>query len=151
MRLFVDLEETIIESSDTGVLLPDNIARLKQFVDQIKFESIETFSWGLWTQREFVHWEKAKRLIQEQWGIDIVTQSFDVGEQQLSFLRDMVGHVEAHEVNDFRGLLKKELVFEWFVRKNFKAGHFVLVDDRVPDKQVMIGDLIIKMINIGSI
>lgn len=151
MRLFIDLEETIIESSDTGILLPDNIAVLKDFVEVFKPESVETFSWGLWTPAEFAKWEKSRQLIQEQWGLEITTQSFNTEEQQLAFLRDLIGKVEQHELVDFCGLLKKELVFEWFVRKNFQEGHFVLIDDRVPDKEIIMGDLRITMRNIKGV
>ena len=66
-------------------------------------------------------------------------------------MRASIGRVERNELADFCGLLKKELVFEWFVCKNFQAGHFVLVDDRVPDKEIVLDDLRITMRNIKGV
>jgi hypothetical protein len=151
VRLFVDLEETLIESSDTGILMPDNISRFQRFVDKLQPESIETFSWGLWTSGEMERWEQTRGLIKEQWGLKINTQTFGVAEQQLAFLRSNIGHVEANELSDFCGLLRKELVFEWFVRNKFESGIFVLVDDKVPNKTIQIGGLVIEMRNIASL
>ena len=150
MLLFVDLEGTLIDSTDNGILLFNNIERLKAFVDEQQPDSIETFSWGLWTEHEKITWEKSRQLIQEQWGLVINTQVFEVEDQQLEFLRASMSKVERHELIDFCGLLKKEQVFEWFVRRNFVKGCFVLIDDMVPDKEISVGGLKIIMRNIGG-
>ena len=149
--LFIDLEETMIDSCDTCALLPDNLERIKGFISEVNPDTIETFSWGLWSEQDKANWERTKPLVAEGWGFDIKTQTFDIEEQQLAFLRANIGWVKPSEVIDFGGLLKKETVFEWFVRRNFKEGHFILIDDMVPNKRIDFdGKLIITFINING-
>lgn len=106
---------------------------------------------GLWTEHEKITWEKSRLLIQEQWGLEIKTQTFDVEGLQLEFLRASIGKVEKHELIDFGGLLKKEQVFEWFIRENFTRGVVTLVDDRVENKAILLDSLTIVTRNIGDI
>lgn len=52
--LFFDIEETIVGSSDTCILLPEKVNCIKNFIRKHKPDFIETFSWGFWTEGHFV-------------------------------------------------------------------------------------------------
>jgi len=152
-NLFIDLEETIIDSCDSCRLLLGNLERIKQLVLVVNPAKIETFSWGLWSLSDFQKWEQTRLLIQKDWGLNIDTQNFDIEAQHLAFLRSNIGKVEKNEVIDFCGLLKKETVFEWHIRKQAEVGHFILIDDRVLNKRIELdfGNIIIDFININQI
>ena len=150
--LFLDIEETIVGSSDTCILLPEKVEGIKRFIAKSKPDFIETFSWGLWTEQEKRLWERTSALLRSDWDLDIQTQTFDIEQQQLAFLRAKIGKVDPSEVIDFCGLLKKDTVFEWFIQERFKEGHFVLIDDMVPNKQINFENkLIITFFNVSEV
>lgn len=148
-RVFIDLEETIINDIDAAKPLWDNILKIKKFIADESPDSIETFSFALWTEQDKANWDFAKRKI----SLPIETQTFEVNVLKLAFLRAMVGHVKPHEMTDFLALMTKDRVFEWMIQKDFTEGEFILIDDLVESHTLITkkGKMIIRIININDL
>lgn len=148
--VFVDLEETLIDSIDRCEVLPVNVGLIKDFIQRERPNCVETFSWAFWEESDISKWLKAKPIVEEMLGVAIRTQTFDVKQQRLAFLKDTIGHIEPSEIFDFLGLSTKERIFEWFIRKSHISGQFILIDDTVPNKEIRIDSSWIRLINVNT-
>ena len=74
-KIFIDLEETIINDIDAIVPMWRNINKIKRFIENEKPDSVETFSFALLGKHEKGNWEWIKKEI----GIEMSTQTFEIG------------------------------------------------------------------------
>lgn len=151
-RLFIDLEGTVIDDLWSCVPVTDGIARIRALIEHWRPDSIQTFSWAFWGREDLAKWPDLSAWLAQELGCEVGLQEFDVLTQRREFLRAMIGHVAPGEELDFCGLATKERVFEWFVRRAFENGSFLLIDDRVPDKTICLnnGSLVIEMANVSA-
>lgn len=151
-RLFIDLEGTVIDDLCACVPLDNGIARVRALIERWQPDNIQTFSWAFWTAEDLEKWPHLAVWLEQELGCVVALQDFEVLSQRREFLRAMIGHFAPGEEVDFCGLATKERVFEWFIRQTFERGHFILIDDRVPDKAICLnnGSLVIEMVNIAA-
>jgi hypothetical protein len=142
MKLFIDLEETIIDDIFDGNILWDKVKEIEDAFfnhGEISIESVETFSFAIEDFRDF---EMMRKVIAQgvsdpfhSWLFNIITpQTFKTSEMKSAFLGAVIGHVESREVWDFIGLCTKERVFDWWAQKTFSDDTIVLIDDTVSTK-----------------
>ena len=150
-KVFLDLEGTVIDDALSCNVLLVHWPHIKNFIDAWQPDEVETFSWAFWEARDFDCWPGLSQWLLTNLGRQVKLQEFDVAEQRLAFLRSVIGHIREEEVLDFGCFANKERVFEWFIRRDFKEGHFVLIDDMVPSKKIILRDLIIELINVADL
>lgn len=153
-KLFLDLEETLIDDIFACKPLEDNVERIRAFIASRQPDSIETFTWAFWEKADFVNWESIAAWFKVVFGRELILQTFDVTKQRIEFLESILGgHIRPGEEFDFAHLPNKERVFEWFIRKNFSSGTFALIDDTVTTKTITMnrGGLEIEIVNVVDV
>ncbi|MFA5071189.1 MAG: hypothetical protein WC511_02350 [Candidatus Pacearchaeota archaeon] len=151
--LFLDLEGTIIDDIETGIVLEENVARIEKFILREYPDHIITFSWAFWTPGDLQRFPMIANWFKKRFGRELKLQAFDVREQRLEFLKSVLGEVTPEELFNFNMLATKERVFEWFARNKRLVGHFILIDDTVPTKTILCnsGKLKIDLHNVYSV
>jgi hypothetical protein len=148
-KLFIDLEETIINDIDAAIPLWANITKIKKFIEVESPDFVGTFSFALLGPQEKANW----RAVKEEIGFTIDTQAWEVDDLKLAFLRAMIGKVDKSEITDFLKLMSKDRVFEWMTQKDNSKGEFILIDDRA-ESHVLItknAEMTIRVINISEV
>lgn len=149
--MFLDIEGTLVEDMNHPRFIVHNIQKIKDKIDLFQPEKISTFSFALWEEKDFIQWNQISNTLSKNTGMNIAPQSFDLLDLKLEFLRDLIGKASEQEIWDFNKLLNKERMFEWFIRKNFKQGHFILFDDLVPNKTIILDELTIEFIDASKL
>lgn len=150
-QMFLDIEGTLVEDMNHPRFIVHNIQKIKDKIDLFQPEKISTFSFALWEEKDFIQWNQISNTLSKNTGMNIAPQSFDLLDLKLEFLRDLIGKASEQEIWDFNKLLNKERMFEWFIRKNFKQGHFILFDDLVPNKTIILDELTIEFIDASKL
>jgi hypothetical protein len=146
-KLFIDLEETIIDDIDICTLLWGNVEAVLSFIRREEPDAIETFSFALLGPQEISNW----KAVRQDCIPEMRTQTFDIKQLKLSFLRAMLGRVEESEMFDFIAFATKDRVFEWMIQRDFTEGEFILIDDTVKTHTLTVGKLTIRVINVADL
>lgn len=128
-KMFLDLEQTLIESWDKPYLI-----HIKQVEDLIKSYknlsnvSFHIFSYAIWDEYDKTIFEcEMKQRIEDQYGITISTW-LSVQEMQKicgDYLRICM------DQGDFFGFMKKEIAFPIICNSQFRDTNCILLDDVV--------------------
>lgn len=155
--LFLDLEETIIKEIDDPVVLWENVKNIKRLVKIENFSEIQTFSFSLHNEMDFLNWKSAQNKIENHLECSILTQTFSVDDLKMAFLKSIFGHAVKQDIWEFCALLTKSRLFKFFIEKffedAFKHTEVWLVDDMVSNEDCTLLDLdiIIHFRNVNTL
>lgn len=133
--LFLDLEETVIESWDNPLLM--NVSNVREFIASARPTAIGIFSWAIWSEDD--------RTLAKTEIIPVLNKVFNIS-IDLSFIptkdETISGAVAPFKWdNDIHESLllsgNKGLVFQEWVRKaNLPFDKIILLDDMVPNLSI---------------
>ncbi len=131
MKLFLDLEGTLIDGLATCNILSANIRKIKQFAEQNNFTEATIFSFGLLDALDLPI--ETRLNLQELLDLKLII----VTKPQI--MEKVLCGVEMNEF-DFSTVLGKDVAFVQFIRKTEKRGTFILFDDTVKESDFNIHD-----------
>lgn len=162
VKLFLDLEATIIESGDCPVLMQSNIDSINNMIRDLRITNdVECFIFSFWLHNE-------SDIILNRYILDTVFSVID-SPAPVIILKEIgvfnsfklrFPTMSISDMNDFtmirkgvNDLIPKSLSFEWVCRDNFTDCHCILIDDMVLNESIHVKglDLIIETKNINSL
>lgn len=128
--LFLDLEDTIIESWDNPVLM--NVEKIREWIESHSFSEIRLFSFAVHCDRDIHIFETQMReAIERVLNIKIHPQVFATGNHYKEIgkhFKESITHNELFEV------IGKYRSFIAWCNIHFKENHCVLLDDAFDDE-----------------
>jgi hypothetical protein len=150
VKVWLDLEETIINNFDDGLFL-GHVYKIKKWLDQKEIKEVNIWSFAIWDDKDIKSFEfRLKEEIELALGRPII--SYPSVEQ----MQKLVYHYESIEYDsrsDFMQLNGKRWSFIKYCLGNqysFEANECVLIDDAVPNQTLVDYDrnLTIQLINV---
>jgi hypothetical protein len=142
-HLFIDLEETLIDTWDNFHLGPVNRINAlldEHFPGQRPSLDATVWSFAVWNDKDRDHFNKTMRdFLGGIFGLNFVRviTCEEMIEAIVAFKGFAKGSIDMVEMSQIWG---KEGSFECWVRLNEGPGHFVLIDDVVPNRTVLLPD-----------
>lgn len=142
MKLFLDLEATFITDIDSMRVMPENIGKLKVFVNEWSEEItyIETFTFAMFSEIDRLHVDQFSDMMSNILGKKVHTQDWWTKELRKEFVSKTLFPMNDKEMMDFVQFANKERCFEFFCLKNHSGEKCFLIDDTVPNKHVFFSD-----------
>lgn len=146
-QVFLDLEETVIDSWGSGLLI--NIQKVRSWLQQFGSKKpVHIFSFAVWDQQDQQEFEQRLRAPLEQ-ALD--THVITVPSvEDLAREHFRVTGTRWESVTDFISHVGKPGGFEFWAEHRFTGSHCVLLDDVVPNKTVTNHDTntVVELVNI---
>ena len=147
--VFLDLEETVIDSWDSGLLV--NSGKVRDFLQQNSVKSVHIFSFAIWTDKDKVDFDKRLR--------PFLKRALSTDFRMVPSVEDMmkvdtaITGVHFDSITDFLSIRGKQGAFMSFCKHHFDRKHNVLVDDVVPNAMFHNFDTGLKLqfVNVGSL
>lgn len=129
MEIFLDLEETVIDSWQSGLLI--NATAVREFLKARNAKSVHIFSFAIWHDSDV--WEFRKRLCRPlERALDISVAQILSAEQMMMIDTEKT-NLHHDSITDFVALRGKIGAFMSWCGHRFPDQHCVLVDDVVPN------------------
>jgi len=134
-KIFLDLEETIIDAWDSRIFLLNNIADIKTFINgNFNFNSVELgiFSFAIWNEEDKEDFNKnLKNIIQDLFELPIIDENIvtvtDIGDL---LSKKLFVNLLPFELINIWG--KEKAFFDWVSLTDQKrTKRFILIDDIV--------------------
>jgi hypothetical protein len=140
--LFLDLEKTIIYSWYDPVIINED--RITRIIRSIKPDKIGIYSFAIYNNDDL---ELFYKTIQPE-----IETTFHIKiESDLTYtVEEMVETILQRNDTDIRKFIQeygKQKSFSEFIKRKYKEGHFVLLDDLVDNTETLVGNLSIQFIN----
>ena len=130
MNVFVDLEETVIDSWNSGMLL--NSAQVREWLHARGCRQVHIFSFAVWHAADRVHFDRNFRRM--------LTRALDVGIVSCPTVEDFMAADRAvtrthwgTDLGEFVGMRGKVGAFTSWCELHHAGQHNVLLDDVVPN------------------
>lgn len=147
--IFLDLEETLIESWSDHTLLVNKIVKINRFVNKTLVEtkqplSVPRFglmSWAVYNDKDKRQFqEELQPWLEEQMQITFSNELILSIDDWISLVMNNCGILLSRE--DIFDLSDKETILFWLrnAKKGFPTGHIILIDDVVKHNNVIISD-----------
>ncbi len=142
MKLFLDLEDTVIDSIDTGNILSQKLNHIKSFIQRqnASIESIETFTFAMYDDLDRMKVTSVAKHLSFQFDRVVRVQDWWTKDLKKELIESQVFKITELELIDFFPFANKERCFEFFVLKNFPGEECLLIDDTVRHKNTRILD-----------
>lgn len=124
MKLFLDLEGTMIDDLESCAILSANIENIRQFAERNDVVEATIFSFGLMDVADLPIETKLK--LETLLGINLIVLT------KPQIMAKVLCGVEINEF-DFTTIFGKDMAFIHFIRRTEKNGTFVLFDDVVDE------------------
>jgi hypothetical protein len=143
--LFLDLEETLIESWTQPTLIIDKIITIKNFCKENKITKATMFSLAICNEKEKEEFDfRLKQLLENCLEISLDVVLLDLVFKEIIIKRGIIA--EPHEFCDiFIFNMKEQPFLEWISLKDDKNKEFILFDDMISNKDILLRDKNIKI------
>lgn len=146
--LFLDLEETVIESWHNPLLC--NISKVKKFLSEFDTKDVRIFSFAVWNEDDRKEFDfSIKGLLERTFGVNIVwcPTLAEIAKEVGVFTKC---RWEPHEITTVWG---KHRAFIDFCTSQFSDVECVLLDDVVPNLEIFNKDknLKIRLVNVTQL
>lgn len=140
MKLFLDLEDTVIDSIDTGNILSQKLKHIKSFIQRqnASIESVETFTFAMYDDIDRMKVTSAAKHLSFEFNRVVRVQDWWTKDLKKETVESQVFKISELELIDFFPFANKERCFEFFVLKNFPGEECLLIDDTVRHKNIRI-------------
>ena len=149
-KIFLDLEETVIDSWDSGLLV--NSSQVRDFIKSQQASNVTIFSFAVWDANDQKTFDKQHRRVLQRaldTGIALVptVQDFMLSDTKLTGV-DWQG-----DVTEFICLRGKVGAFINWCKLHHSGENCLLVDDVVPNMDVIDRDsgVIIRLVNVNTL
>ena len=153
MKVFIDLESTVIDTWENCNLYPKGIRQIKDFINKmsVKITELDIFSYAVYNIKDIIFFRKyIAPLLADAFGVKInipisVEDYISIAQAELKCKMSQ---------DDFFTFMKKDIFFPLFVRwlayKNVYCTDkvFVLFDDMVETCSILKPDYTIRMIKV---
>lgn len=139
--IFLDLEETVIQSIDNPILLHENISKIKSFISSE--DKIILFSFALWERKDLT--EHLSELIFSEFGSFDVVWKMDL----FPLFQKRFGIKDILDFMDFSN--DKELCFQMFILEEIlsgRCGECIFFDDRIRTFDLRINSVLVKFVSV---
>lgn len=145
-RVFLDLEQTVIDNWDSGMLI--NSTAVRGFLAEHQVKQFDVFSFAVWNQPDLDTFERLHRRALER-SLDATVQTVPTVEQMMLADTGLTG-VVFENVSDFIGLRGKPMAFVNWCRVNHPGENCLLLDDIVPNIDVVDRDrdVTVRLVNV---
>jgi hypothetical protein len=149
-QVFLDLEETVIDSWDSGLLV--NSAQVRDWLAQHEIKGVDIFSFAVWNQQDQLKFDREFA--------PILRKALDVGIRNCITVQSMMekdstltGINWQGDITEFICLRGKVGAFTNWCRLHHAADVCVLIDDIVPNMDIINHDTggVIKFINVRTL
>lgn len=146
--IFLDLEETVINNWDDGLLV--NSTKLRNFLKCQKATDVNVFSFAIWNSADAATFERRHLRVIEM-ALDCKIISWPTVEQMMLADRDLT-RVHFDNISEFMGIRTKVGAFTNWCRKN-NLQKAMLVDDTVPNIDIVDRDTmsVIRFVNTADL
>jgi hypothetical protein len=149
-NVFLDLEGTIIDGWNSGLLINPN--KIKIWLDSNNIGDIHIFSFALYNNKDLVEFVDSgmKNSIERALNRRILTWPSVEDIQKVVYDYE---HVRYENVYEFSQINGKHWAFIKFILGQQEEGEFVLIDDTIPSLEIKDnkGNKVIRLINIVDI
>lgn len=148
-NLFLDLEETIIDNWDSGLLI--NSAQIREYIEKNRIKGFRIFSFAIWTEENMKEFNKRHRRMLEK-ALDSRIIECNTCEEFRNSDTEFTG-VRFDGVTDFISIRGKVGAFINWCESRFSGQHNTLIDDVVPNGiwHNQSSNTICKFIHIGNL
>jgi hypothetical protein len=149
-KIFLDLEETVIDSWDSGMLV--NSAQVRDFLDHFSAKTARVFSFAVWDRADQDTFDRLHRRPLEK-ALDV---HFDLCPTVQDFMQTDTALTGVHwhgDVTEFITLRGKVGAFTNWCRFHHPDSDCLLVDDIVPNMDIMNHDThsVIRFVNVSKL
>lgn len=151
MKLFLDLEETVIRSWTNPTLC--NVHKIRQYIQKIRVSEISIFSFAIYNNEDKDYFERnIKEHIETALGVDIMEWP-SVDEINSVFFNNYGIHFDRHE---FINIWGKSRAFTDYCKAT-QSGVCILIDDVVPNELLFVWErpsrteIVIETINVNNL
>lgn len=135
--VFLDLEETIIDSWQSGLLV--NVQVLREFLEKNNVTEIGIFSFAVYNDRDLEIFNRDHKPFIEK-ALNVTVTSCVTVEQMQKSDTKFTG-IFFDNISDFISVRGKKDAFINFVNANIKFDKAMLIDDVVPNMTIRFNDL----------
>jgi hypothetical protein len=139
--LWLDLEETIIQSWDNPVLIPQNVVNIRRFITSHNITEVFIFSFAIWDKKDAAFFRESgmKHEIEQVLGVRILSWP-SIGEMRdMVFVAERIQYDSDHEFTSLNGKLFSFIKLGTWVA--FPGIHSILIDDTVPNMDIDLPDM----------
>ena len=141
MKLFLDIEKTIIESIDKPRFLEKECDWIEEQIKLFGVENVRFFSFDLWGEKDLETFDSVLRMICETLGIPFSKDLFVLKNDLFPAFKKVFPTFQFEDFSDLTsGPFAKEIAFQIFVTEMCESGEFHLIDDMVRDSLHIIGN-----------
>lgn len=144
-KLFLDLEETLIESWNNPTLLPEKVSVIREFCKEHSITEATMFSLAIFDEREVEFFNKHfKEWLEKHLEISLQALALEVVFKEIISKNGILANM--NELSDIFIFNMKEQAFtEWIFKKEDKNVEFILFDDMIQNKDIFIRDKNVKI------
>lgn len=149
IQVFLDLEETVIDSWGSGLLV--NTEKVKNWLQNRNAKHVHIFSFAVWNDKDKQDFDRDFRNVLERvFDVTILTVP---SVEELAHEHFRATGTRWESVTDFISHVGKPGGFEFWAEHRFAGDHCVLLDDVVPNKTVINHDngTVIELVNITKL
>lgn len=147
MKLFLDLENTLIDEWGSNKLLLNKITIIKQFIKKHSIKEATIFSFALTNEKDFIYFkENLQNILEKELNIKLKVVLI---ENIFNELMKIFGiKAKFYELRDIYLFNQKSDMFTHLIKhlKNIHNETFVLFDDKVDNTSVLLNDTHTKII-----
>lgn len=150
MNVFLDLEETVIDSWDSGLLC--NSSQVREWLAQHNVKQVDIFSFAVWNEQDQdKFWREMARPLNK--ALDVGMGNCITVQDMMQQDRALTGIDWAGDVTEFICLRGKVGAFTNWCRLLHAGNDCVLIDDIVPNMDIINHDTggSIKFINVRAL
>ena len=124
MRVFIDLEETIIESWDNPLLM--NVSKLKDILSTLEVSSVDVFSAAVWNDTDkSIFVSQMKEAIERVLDV-VIVDTISMGDV---WFQTQWKSAKFESICEMTALIGKKRMFEDWCREKHFNEHCILIDD----------------------
>ena len=128
--VWLDLEDTVIDVWSSGRLLHDKVAKIKNFLNQVKPQQINIWSFAIWYEKQQVEFVQSGMKESLELELGSMIDQFPNMEQMRAYAYDFE-HIRYDSTLEFMQLNGKAWSFIKFALQ-FNDTEFWLIDDAIP-------------------
>ena len=129
VKVFLDLEETIIVNFNDPLITLCNVGKIRDFLQDLEVKEVTIFSFAIWDAKDLETFNSEIKPMIER-GLNVKVVACPTTEEiRKTVLKRLLAHFNMH---DFLSLWGKKRAFIEFVQEVEGEGEFILIDDCVP-------------------